>query len=69
MSVHLSAFADFVNMFIRYRSRHFRLELSVMATEMVSTFFFLQINYYWGMKILIHFMFAQSLHSAYLIKT
>ena len=40
MPVHLSDFVDFVNMFIRYRSRHHTSELSVMATKMVSTTFF-----------------------------
>ena len=40
MSVHLSAFVDFVNIIIRYRSRHQMSELSVMANEMVSTVFF-----------------------------
>ena len=40
MSVHLSAFVDFMNMFIRYRSRYHTAELSVMATEMISTTFF-----------------------------
>ena len=34
LSVHLSAFVD---IFIRYKSRHPTLELSVMGTEMVST--------------------------------
>ena len=37
MSVDLSGFADFINIFLRYRSRHRTSELSVMATEMVST--------------------------------
>ena len=37
MSVHLSDFVDFVNIFIRYRSRLRTSEISVMATEMVST--------------------------------
>ena len=41
MSVHLSAFVDFVNIFIRYRSRHRTSDLSLMATEMVSTTAFL----------------------------
>ena len=42
MSVHLSAFVGVVNTFIRYRARHSTSELSVMATEMVSStgFFF-----------------------------
>ena len=40
MCVHLSAILDFVNIFIRYRSRHRISELSVMATEMVSIRFF-----------------------------
>ena len=35
-SVHLSAFLDFLNIFIRYRSKQRILELLVMATEMVS---------------------------------
>ena len=39
VSVHLSAFVDFTNMFIRYKSRHRTSELSVIATEMVSTIF------------------------------
>ena len=38
--MHVSAFVDFVNMFIRYRSRHHTLELSVMASEIVSTTLF-----------------------------
>ena len=38
MFVRLSAFLDFINMFIKYRSKI--LELSMMATEMVSTVFF-----------------------------
>ena len=37
MSVHLSASVDFVNIFIRYRSRHLISEISVMVTEMFST--------------------------------
>ena len=37
MSMHLSAFIDFVNIFTRYRSRHCTLQLLVMATEIVST--------------------------------
>ena len=35
-SVHLSAFLDFVNIFIRYRSKQRTSELPLMATEMVS---------------------------------
>ena len=40
MFLYLSAFIDFVNMFIRYRLRHHTSEILVMATEMVSTVFF-----------------------------
>ena len=35
MSVHLSDFADFLNIFIRYRSKQSTSKLSVMATRMV----------------------------------
>ena len=42
MSVHLSDFADFLNIFIRYRSKQSTSKLSVMATRMVlSPVFFL----------------------------
>ena len=44
MSVHLSAFVNFQNIFIRYRSRHRTLELSVMATEKVSTTMFFPVK-------------------------
>ena len=37
MSVHLSDFVDFINIFIKYRSKQRTLKLSVMATKMVST--------------------------------
>ena len=37
ISVHLSAFADFINIFIRYRSKQCTSGLSVMAAKMVST--------------------------------
>ena len=40
MFLHLSAFKDFVNMFIRYRSRHHTLGILVMVTEMVFPVFF-----------------------------
>ena len=36
-SVHLSAFIDFANMFIRCRSKQIVSELSLLATEMVFT--------------------------------
>ena len=39
-SVLLSAFADFANIFIIYRSKQSTSELSLIATEMVSTTFF-----------------------------
>ena len=35
MSLHLSDFADFLNIFIRYRSKQSTSKLSVMATRMV----------------------------------
>ena len=41
MSVHLSDFAGFVKIFIRYRSKQCTSELSVMTTKMVSTTVFL----------------------------
>ena len=44
MSLHLSAFVNFVNMFIKYWSRHHTLELSVMANEMVSNMFFFHLK-------------------------
>ena len=37
---HCSAFIDFLNIFIRYRSKQSTSELSLMATDMVSTTFF-----------------------------
>ena len=40
MSVHLSALIDFVDIFIKYRSKQSTSELSLMVTEMVSTTFF-----------------------------
>ena len=53
MSAHLSVFVDFVNRFIRYRSRHRTSELSLIGIAMVSTtFFFLERNYFCGTKIL-----------------
>ena len=39
-SVHLSGFVDFRNIFIRYKSKQSTSELSLMATEMVSTIVF-----------------------------
>ena len=44
MSVHLSAFLDFSNIFIRYTSGQSRSELSLITTEMVSTKVFFPIN-------------------------
>ena len=37
LSMHLSAFVDFSNIFIRYRTKQGTSELSIMATDMVST--------------------------------
>ena len=61
MSVHLSDFVDFVNIFIKYRSKQRQSELSVMATKMVSTtVFFLAKKLILGNKNLIKFRtFAQ----------
>ena len=44
MSVHLSALIDFVDIFIKYRSKQSTSELSLMVTEMVSTTFFFPIK-------------------------
>ena len=44
MLVHLSTFVDFVNIFIRYRSKQRTSELSVMATKMVSTTVFFPVK-------------------------
>ena len=48
MSVHLSACIDFVNMFIRYRSKQHILELLAMPTNMASTMVFFPLKkYFW----------------------
>ena len=66
--MYLSAFVDFINVFIRYRSKPRTSELSAMAAKMVSTkVFFPQINYSCATKISINSVnFAQSLHSHFL---
>ena len=43
-SLHFSAFLDFANLFIRYRSKQSTSELSLIATEMVSTTVFFPIK-------------------------
>ena len=43
ISVDLSAFSDFVNVFIRYRSKKNTSQLSLMVTEMVFTMVFFPI--------------------------
>ena len=40
MSVSLSAYVDFVSIFVRYRSKQRTLELLAMPTKMVSTMVF-----------------------------
>ena len=42
--LHLFAFVDFGNMFVRHRSKQSTSELSVIATEMVSTTVFFPIK-------------------------
>ena len=71
MSVHLSAFVDFVNIFIRYRSKQRTLELPAMATKMVSTTLFYQKrNFFCGTKISINFVnVCSSLHSLYFLNS
>ena len=71
MSVHLSDFVDFVNIFIKYRSKQHQSELSVMATKMVSTtVFFLAKKLILGNENLIKFRtFAQSPHSLYFLNS
>ena len=44
MSLHHSVFVDGINMFIRYCSEQCILEISVIATEMVSTTFFFSVK-------------------------
>ena len=44
MSLHLSDVIDFINIFIRYRSKQYKSELSVMATKIVSTVGFFLVN-------------------------
>ena len=39
-SVHLPAFVDFANIFLRYRSKQSTPEVSLIATEMASTMVF-----------------------------
>ena len=57
MSVDLSAFADFINIFIRYKSKQRTSELSVMATEIVSTTVFSLVKKYsCGTKISINYI-------------
>ena len=46
MSVDLSAFVDFINKFIRYKSKQRTSELLVMATEIVSTTVFSLVKKY-----------------------
>ena len=51
MPVHHSAFVDFINVLIRYRSKQqCILELSVMATEMVSPMVFFPVMkfFFWS---------------------
>ena len=68
MSVHLSAFVDIVNIFIRYRSRHLISEISVMVTEMVSTSVFsCKKNHSCGMKISINFINVCSKSTLYIL--
>ena len=58
-SVHLSAFVDFANIFIRYRSKQSTSQLSLIPTEMVSTmvfFFSYKKNYSYRTKISINFI-------------
>ena len=45
-SVHLSAFVDFVNIFIRYRPNQSTSELSLIATEMISTTSFFRLCHF-----------------------
>ena len=59
--VHLPAFIDFANVFIRYRSKQSISELSLIATEVVSTTdFFLERNYSYGTKTSINFVDVRS---------
>ena len=59
--MHLPAFIDFANVFIRYRSKQSISELSLIATEVVSTTdFFLERNYSYGTKTSINFVDVRS---------